>query len=230
MNTFRFCIIQHASFETPGYITEWVEKKGHKQLIIKTFENQAFPELSNFDVLIIMGGPMGVYDEIDFPWLIEEKKFIQSCIKHHKKILGVCLGSQLIASALGAKVYRNKEKEIGYFPISKVDAENKFIRLFPDETVVFHWHGDTFDLPQNAILLASSQACKNQAFTVGDNIIALQFHIEVTPELVKGLIENGKHEIIKSPFIQTITEIKNGEKYIPTLHILLDEILEKLIE
>src|SRR5215471_5921833 len=135
----RVHFIQHVYFENPGHLLEWAKEKSYSTSFTKTFENISFPNLNDFDLLVIMGGPMGVYDEEKFPWLKQEKQFIKDSIAANKKVLGICLGSQLIAEALGVKVYPNKEKEIGWWPIKKVNAELN--NDLPNEFVTFHWHG-----------------------------------------------------------------------------------------
>src|SRR5579871_6354431 len=147
----RFHCIQHVPFETPGNIQIWAKEKGHSLSYTHIYNNEELPAINDFDVLIIMGGPMSIHDEKEFSWLKKEKEFIKSAIQENKKILGICLGSQLIADALGAKVYNNKEKEIGFMPV----------KFFKDnsEEIVFHWHGETFDLPEGATLRASTEAC-----------------------------------------------------------------------
>ena len=158
-----------------------------------------------------------------------EKKFIAKAIKHKKKIIGICLGSQLLASILGSRVYPNKEKEIGFFPINKVASNHPVLENFPDQPIVFHWHGDTFDLPKDAILLASSEICKNQAFIWNNQVLGLQFHIEVTESSIGELIKSGKSELIEAPFIQSASKIQEGYQYIPTCHILLESVIEKFL-
>jgi len=143
-------------------IGEWIINNEYSLSFTKFYLNEPLPQHSDYDVLIVMGGPMGVYDESKYPWLIEEKKFLKEAISKNKKILGVCLGSQLLANALGAKVYPNKEKEIGFFPINKIQSQSTLLSNLPESFVVFQWHGDTFDLPAGAELLASSDVCKNQ--------------------------------------------------------------------
>src|SRR5689334_16619028 len=115
----RVHFIQHVNFEHPGHLLEWAKDNNHNTGFTKTFENISFPGLNDFDLLIIMGGPMSVYDENKFPWLKKEKQFIGEAIDADKKVLGICLGSQLIAESLGAKVYPSKEKEIGWWRIKK---------------------------------------------------------------------------------------------------------------
>ena len=198
----RVHFIQHVSFEHPGYLLEWA--KQHTVTFTKIFEDVSFPPPNDFDVLIIMGGPMGVYEEEKFPWLKKEKKFIKETIAAGKKVLGICLGSQLVAEVLEAKVYPNTEKEIGWWPIKKsANARNTpLIPEAPDEFVTFHWHGDIFDLPKNSIRLFSTDVCPNQGFLYGSNVAALQFHPEVTNELVSAMVEHEREELIPATFIQ----------------------------
>jgi GMP synthase-like glutamine amidotransferase len=230
MSILRFHIIQHVAFEGPGYIAEWIEKQRYKLSYTHLYNNEALPLHTSYDVLIVMGGPMGVYDHDKYPWLILEKKFLSEAISLNKKILGICLGSQLLASVLGARVYANSEKEIGFLPVTRVSDQNAFFCHFPDATIVFHWHGDTFDLPPHAILLASSEACVNQAFVVNNTILGLQFHLEVTSESVHDLLHHGKHELIEKPYIQKESDIVDKLKYLPSCHMLLESILEQFVE
>lgn len=228
MNKLKFHCLQHANFEGPAYIAEWVQQNGHDISYTKLYENQHFPSTGSFDVLIIMGGSMGANDEDKFHWIVSEKKFISEAIREKKKIIGICLGSQLLASTMGAKVYPNKEKEIGFFPIS-IANNHKIVEGFPKQVFVFQWHGDTFDLPQGAIHLASSEACVNQAFIKDGHILAIQFHMEVTEESIHEFIKLGKTELTSAPFIQMANEIKEGYRYIPTCHLLLDNLLENFL-
>jgi GMP synthase-like glutamine amidotransferase len=216
--------LQHAPHEGPGYITDYAKNNNHSISSTKLYLNEILPGLNSFDVLVIMGGPMGVNDDKDFPWLIKEKIFIREAIDSNKKIIGICLGSQLLASVLGASVYPNKEKEIGFFPVIK-KTDHDLMSCFPDEPVVFHWHGDTYDLPQGALLLASSVACKNQAFLYGKNVLALQFHLEITEDLLEGFLYSGMDELEIKPYIQSEERIKSGYQFIPTCNFLLEELL-----
>jgi GMP synthase-like glutamine amidotransferase len=229
MKSLRFHIIQHVPFEGAGYIGEWIDHLNYTKTFSLLYESATFPSHHEYDVLIIMGGPMGVNDEDSYTWLSHEKKFIGEAISLQKKIIGICLGSQLIANVLGAKVYPNYEKEIGFMPIIRNDERNTFFTHFPDTVMVFHWHGDTFDLPENAVLIASSEACINQAYIVGNTILGLQFHLEVTEKSIADLIMNGKPELIDKPYIQKEEEIITRFQYIPTCHLLLESILDEFI-
>ena len=155
-----------------------------------------------------MGGPMGVYDESVYPWLAEEKAFIKQIIAQNKPVLGICLGAQLIAEVLGAHVRKNDQREIGFFPLT---GDGK---IFPAEFMAFHWHGDTFGIPDGAVHLASSAACKNQAFIYRDKVLALQFHLETTDESLLSLYEHCQNEITGGPFIQTLEKM---EPFLPML-------------
>ena len=203
--------LQHVHFEGIGCIENWAKNKKFSVNKTRLFKAEALPNLDNIDLLIIMGGPMNVYEEDKYPWLALEKKFIKDAIKKNKKILGICLGAQLIADALGAKVYKNKHKEIGFFPITFTDEAFKypFFSKFLKKLDVFHWHGDTFDLPQGTVRIASSEACKNQAFVYGSNIIGLQFHLEITKEGIASLVENCSCDIVKAPYVKSKEEILN---------------------
>lgn len=216
----RFHCLQHVIFETPGLLAEWIRQRGHSLQTTFLFEEGSLPLVDDFDALIIMGGPMSVHDEAEFPWLREEKALIATAIKAGKKVLGICLGAQLIAEVMGGKVYPNPVKEIGFWPVSWTEEAR---RMFPGlgaespgfgaesqglhTSHIFHWHGETFDLPPGATLLASSEGCVNQAFRLGDKILGLQFHPEVTPGIIAEMIKHEGHELVEGPFIQEAGEI-----------------------
>lgn len=197
--------LQHVPFENPANILNWGNNKQFQLSSSLLFEDHHYPSTNDFDALVVMGGPMNIYEEKDYPWLKEEKKFIEQTIKSGKKILGICLGAQLIADVLGAKVTKGKEKEIGWFPIELTeDGKNqKEWTHFSEKEIVYHWHGDTFAIPSGAKRLARSTACDNQAFVYNNQVFALQFHIESNLESVSKLIDNCRDEILKAPYIQS---------------------------
>lgn len=221
--------LQHVSFEGLGSIEPWLETAGYKITKTQFFKSANLPEPDQIDLLIVMGGPMSVNDEDAFPWLAREKRFIHDIIKSGKSVLGVCLGAQLIASALGARVYRNTVKEIGWFPIQGIPSTDQTTFNFPPSTEVFHWHGDTFDLPSGAIRLARSQGCENQAFQFGRSVIGLQFHLETTPESAQEIVKHCRKELVSSEYIQTESEILGAapEKY-ESINDLMDKVLSFL--
>ncbi|HLI92968.1 MAG TPA: type 1 glutamine amidotransferase, partial [Puia sp.] len=170
------------------------------------YDGQPLPKTGDFDGLIIMGGPMSVHDEAEYSWLRAEKELIGSAIRDGKKVLGICLGAQLIAEACGARVYKNKEKEIGFWPV-KWAVRPGFTGATADNERFFHWHGETFDLPAGAGLLASTAACVNQAFRLGDRVMGVQFHPEVTAAMVRRMVGHGEPELVDGAFIQQREEI-----------------------
>ena len=204
----------HVPFEGLGCIEQWIIDNNHSVTFTKFYENYSLPTVENIDWLIVMGGPMGVYDEVAFPWLIEEKAFIQKAIEQRKTVIGICLGSQLIAEVLGAKVYPNKQKEIGWFDIEKTSACEKLdiIQTQERKFQVFHWHGDTFDLPKGSTQLFRSAVCENQAFIYNGNVLGLQFHFEVTNYSLAEMVKHGQDELIKNASIQSASQIlaQNG--------------------
>ncbi len=222
---------QHVPFEDLGYIEIWCREQGHLLSSTKWFENGSLPELFDIDWLIVMGGPMGVYDNDEFKWLDIEKQYIKQCIDAGKIVIGICLGAQLIASALGAKVYPNKEKEIGWFPVQLTETGKRspWFNDFPNTFTVLHWHGDTFDLPEGAELLVKTNACVNQAFSWQTNVLALQFHFETTAPSLKNMIKNCGHELVEGDYIQSQADLENGAGNIMVANSLLEKILNKAV-
>ena len=204
----RAHILQHVPFEGPGSIGDWLKSNRAVVTCTRFFSGAMLPAVAEIDLLVVMGGPMSVNDEATCPWLVAEKRFIREAIEAGKAVVGICLGAQLIASALGARVYANDQKEIGWFPVYGVRAnESQSWFRFPVEAPAFHWHGETFDLPDGAVHLARSAACENQAFQFGGNVIGLQFHLETTPESARALIENCRDELALAKHVQSEREI-----------------------
>lgn len=189
----RLHFLQHIAFEGPAAILDWAVETGHAITGSHLYRGDPLPDLSEFDMLILMGGPMSVNDEHIYPWLREEKRLVGKALAAGRVIFGVCLGAQIIASAMGAPVYSAEQKEIGWFPVRRV-TEEKAGALLPEIFTPLHWHGETFDLPAGAVRLAGTCVTPNQAFQLG-RAIGMQFHIEATPESVFSLIENAAHEI-----------------------------------
>ncbi len=221
-------VLQHVPFEDIGSIAPWLKEHDAEVSRTRFFENPALPGPENFDLIIAMGGPMSVNDELDLPWLRDEKQFIRDAIADDVAVLGVCLGAQLIASALGSRVYRNAEKEIGWFPIEAA-APTSATFTFAQTSNVFHWHGETFDLPSGAVLLAQSAVCRNQAFQLKQNVIGLQFHLEVTIDGVRALLENCAGDLAPGRYVQSKAELSAvpPEAY-AELNRLMDRVLSYL--
>ena len=200
-------VLQHAKWETIGQLDKWFSQKGLSYSTTHLYKGEKLPN-TKVDFLIVMGGPMGIFDDDNYLWLKEEREFIKQTINSDAKVLGICLGSQFIADTLGAKVYPGKEKEIGFFEIMN-HKSHKVTEKLPDTFEVFHWHGDTFDTPQNAINLFSSELTPNQGFIYDERVIALQFHLEVGEKEIKGFVENGENELITANYVQHKNEILN---------------------
>lgn len=221
---------QHVPFEGLGHIEAWATEKRHQLIVTRFFNNDPLPILSELDWLIIMGGPMSVHDTDVYPWLEAEKTFIKQAIEHGKTVLGICLGAQLIADVLGARVYPNPYKEIGWFPIEKtsVATSTPFAKYLPERVEAFHWHGETFDLPDGAIHLARSEACEHQAFAYKQRVLGLQFHLEMTQASVKQLTTHCHEEIVKAPYIQTAETILNTQQHFDTTQRVMEALLNQL--
>lgn len=226
----RIRSLQHVAFEDAAEIGSWAAMRGHRLDATRLFQAQALPALDDFDWLLVMGGPMSVCEERDYPWLPDEKKLIRRAIEHNKTVLGICLGAQLIASALGARVYRNAQKEIGWFPVSLTPegARASAFAGFPPVFTAFHWHGDTFDLPEGGLHLARSEACAHQAFIVGDRVVGLQFHLESSPASVERLLAHCAGELVSAPFIQDERKIRGGAQDTAAVNGLLYTMLDNM--
>jgi len=198
---------QHVPFEGLGSIEPWLLSNGYEPTSTRFFESADLPDPAAIDFLVVMGGPMSVNDEDKFSWLVLEKLFIREIIAAGKPVLGICLGAQLIANAMGAKVFPNSVKEIGWFPIEAVASGEGSVFNFPPSAIVFHWHGETFDLPPGAIQLAKSAGCENQAFQLGKRVIGLQFHLETTPHLAREIVSHCRDELVPAGYVQTAEEI-----------------------
>ena len=220
--------LQHVPFEGLGSIDYWLQSMRAGVTATRLFEDPALPDVDDLDLLVIMGGPMSVNDEQEFPWLAAEKEFISKAIEKGKAVIGICLGAQLIANALGAAVYPNREKEIGWFPVTAEpvsDTEDVF--TFPQELLAFHWHGETFDLPEGATRLVRSAACENQAFQLGKRVIGLQFHLETTPAGARDLVHHCRAELQPSRYVHSETEILGiQDSDYATINVWMDRVLQ----
>jgi GMP synthase-like glutamine amidotransferase len=184
--------IKHVSIEGPGIISDFFRNSKWQLETIDLGNGEKLPsDFNNIEAVIVLGGPMNANEEDRFPFLKEEDIFIKQAIKREMPILGICLGAQLLAKATSAKVRKAKKKEIGWYKV-RLTEDGKSDQLFKDldvELDVFQWHEDTFELPDKAVLLATSNICRNQAFRFSKNAYGLQFHIEVTPDMIKAWIK-----------------------------------------
>jgi GMP synthase-like glutamine amidotransferase len=220
--------LQHVPFEGPGCIADWTAARGHTLKATRFFKGDPLPRMADVDWLVVMGGPMGIYDEEEYPWLVAEKTFIREAIQAGKIVLGICLGAQLIADVLGGPVTKNLVREIGWFPLklTKAAASQLLLAGFSSEMDAFHWHGDTFALPPGSTLLASSAACVNQAFVYDSRVVGFQFHLDMRFDDAQNLVANCQDEIGSGPYMQSPAEIladtARFEKTNRTLFTILD--------
>jgi GMP synthase-like glutamine amidotransferase len=222
-------ILQHVPFEGIGSMWPWLRARGANVSSTCFFEPWTLPDVSSLDLIIALGGPMSVNDEAGLPWLVAEKQFIRAAIQQGVPVLGICLGAQLIASALGARVYAGRQREIGWFDIEAVpNGEGTF--TFPKTTTVFHWHGETFDLPAGAVHLARSAACEHQAFQIGTNVIGLQFHLETTPESAEAIITHCRDELVEDTFVQSEAALRAvPQAAYDSINVLMADVLDHLV-
>jgi GMP synthase-like glutamine amidotransferase len=224
--------LMHVPFEGLGCMEQWITLNNHTFSYTHFYDNYQLPDINDIDWLIVMGGPMGVYDEAQYSWLAEEKAFIREAIEKGKTVIGICLGSQLIAEALGAKVYPNKQKEIGWFDLElTTEGKNqKILAGFEYKFPVFHWHGDTFDLPAGSKRLFQSEATANQAFLYKEKVLGLQFHFEVTARTLHEMVQNGISELAECETIQSAEQILKQTAFIEANNKKMFQILDYLGE
>jgi GMP synthase-like glutamine amidotransferase len=224
-------VLQHVPFEGPAQTGAWAAVRGHRVTSTRWFADERPPALQSVDLLVVMGGPMSVYEEHLHPWLREEKHFIRQAIASGKRILGVCLGAQLLADVLGARVYPHTQKEIGWFPVQRTAdvARAKLFDAVPEGLEVFHWHGDTFDIPPGAVHALRSEACPNQAFSFEDRVVGLQFHIEIEAGGVAALIEQCPGDLRSNRYVQSAAQMRSDGGRYARIHGILDQFLDDLV-
>lgn len=199
----------HVEFEGVGCIADWAKEAGHSLTYTRFYQpNFGLPSPAQYDGLIVMGGSMGVYDDEEFAWLKAEKQAIRAAIDSGRKVLGICLGAQLAASVLGAAVEPNEHKEIGWFPLAQMQLSPLLSHL-PEGMEVFHWHGDAFTIPYGAQHVLASEACATQAFLWREQVLGLQFHLEMGRAQIEDMLRHGARELAEGgDYVQSAEHIR----------------------
>ncbi|MCE5335807.1 MAG: type 1 glutamine amidotransferase [Desulfobacteraceae bacterium] len=227
----RLHYLQHVPFEGPANIAAWAGQKGWEITGSHLYRGAPLPSPDDLDWLVIMGGPMNVYEESSYPWLAAEKDFIRDSVRKGKVVIGICLGAQLISAALGGSVVRNGFKEIGWYAVEllpEARSSTPFQGL-ADSFVAFHWHGDACSIPPGAVMLARSKACPAQAFSMNEGrVLGLQFHLESSPESVRLLIENCGNELVPGEYIQDAEAILKETARFETIRASMDTLLHNM--
>ena len=227
-------LIRHDDFELPGRIAGWAAARGRpvRDVLFFRGDSVAIPPAAEVETLLIMGGTMSANDDAGHPWLRMEKKWISDAIASGSKVLGICLGSQLLASILGGRVYRAKHREIGWFPVRRTEEarDTPFWSAIPEVHDAFLWHSDTFDIPPGALKFASGEGAENQGFTWRDSVVAVQFHPEMTLEGAEAIVANSAHEIVPGPYVQQPESFLAGHERYAALERVMYSLLDRLVE
>lgn len=222
-------IFRHLECEGPGYFAEFLARNNIPHELIRIDQNDNVPEsIEAHSALVFMGGPMSVNDEL--PWIKQELTLIRQAAREKMPVLGHCLGGQLICKALGGKVTANPVKEIGWHNVQCLQntESEKWLANLPEEFVAFHWHGETFSIPEGATAILKSELCDHQAFTM-DNILALQCHVEMTAEMVTEWAREYAHELeIQSPGVQSAESMNRDlEQNVRELNSVADQLYSR---
>ena len=229
----KISVLQHADNEGPGEIESWAREHGHPVRIHHLYRGDALPVLADFDLLVVMGGEMNIYQYRDYPWLKPERILIRAAMDAGQLVFGICLGSQLIADALGSRVTQNAQFEIGWFPLRFTPEARDIFPALNGSAMVLHWHNDTFDLPAGATRLAVSDACPEQGFVIPGKCLGLQFHFETDASLVRQMVEGSSDysQWPKGPYVQHPEAILAGSaEYCPKTRVYLFSLLDAFCE
>jgi GMP synthase-like glutamine amidotransferase len=228
MPVIRLHYLQHVPFEDPAGVFHWAAARGVPMTGSRLYETLSLPGAADFDALLVMGGSMNIYEDHRYDWLTPEKRFIAETIATGKIVVGICLGAQLIADVLGARVRLNLWREIGWLPVRRSESAGAWGAALPAVWEAFHWHGDTFDLPHGAVHLAASTACAQQGFLFDERVLALQFHLETTPESARGLIAHCGRDIDGGPFVQTAARMLADPARFARANALMYRLMDRL--
>jgi GMP synthase-like glutamine amidotransferase len=220
--------LQHAEHEDLGCIGPWLAQRGHRVRHTALHHGGELPSADELDWLIVMGGPMNIYEHQRYPWLIREKALIREAIKADRRILAICLGAQLLADVAGARVTENPHQEIGWFEVKKTGEVDKYgvFSDWPDQLTPFHWHGDTFSIPPGVANLMKSDACVNQAYALSPRRVGLQFHPELRLEDAQRWLATDSLEPAR--YVQGNAEILRDAARFDAANALMIRLLERI--
>lgn len=222
-----YCL-KHVPFEGPGLITKWAKLHGHRIVEVDLFTEDPLPPVKEGDGLLVMGGPMNIYQYRDYPFLKKEVEFLRRALNKQIKTVGICLGAQLLADVLGGKVYQGPVKEIGWMPVDFTPEARQWCAGLPKTLSVLHWHGDTYDLPEGAVRLAKSKHCKEQGFLYKDIALGLQFHMEMTNKGLEGISHVCADELITG--VETIHSAERMKKETEFFAMATETALFKILD
>ncbi|MFQ5682221.1 MAG: type 1 glutamine amidotransferase [Candidatus Binatia bacterium] len=212
-------VLQHTPCETLGTIADVLETTGISSQTVRVFEGAPVPKsIGDANGLIVMGGPMGVHDQSHCPFLTEEMRLIGQALQEERPVMGICLGSQLLAATLGAPVIKGERKEIGWYSVTLGESAKSDVLWADVEAsfMAYHWHGDVFELPRNAVPLASSSLTRTQAFRYGHHTYGFLFHMEVTKKIIQGMVATFTDELQEAK-VDGDEILHQAEDYLPRL-------------
>lgn len=225
----KVLFIAHADFEKPGYIETWAKNNGYVTQEVHPYKGESLPKANSFDFLVVMGGPQSPLQMEEAPYLMDEIQLIKAAIEMQKPIVGFCLGAQLIGEALGAKTERSPNREVGMYPIELLETakNDPIFQQFPSKINVMHWHSDMPGLTNESVLLARSEGCPRQVVRYSDKIYGFQCHLELTKDLVEGMIKNCPDDLRHGKYISTADEMLkvNYSEINSRMHLILDAII-----
>lgn len=229
-------VFMHVPYEGLGHIEDWAEARHYDFSFTQWYLEEHPPALEEIDMLIVLGGPMGVHDVEEYPWLMEEKAYLRKAIDQKKPILGICLGAQILAELLGGEVRVNPHREIGWHPITleKDFLKTPLAKAFPEEQpIVFQWHHDGFSLPKGAMPIGSSPVSACQGYVYDEHIVGIQFHLEMNRDFIHRLINKARHELDNTqPYVMSEEEIEDrlhiSDSMQQQLYTLMDSWVEML--
>jgi GMP synthase-like glutamine amidotransferase len=225
----RILCLRHVPYEGPGAIAQWARRRDHE--LIEQYASHEMVVPPMYDMLVVLGGSMGANDDEEYPWLAAERAFIADAVASGKRVLGICLGAQLLAAALGGRVFQATEREIGWYPVTLTGTARRMpvFADWPDSFMAGHWHNDTFAPPDTAPMIAVSEACLRQGFAMDrGRVVGLQFHLEWTENTLMRLVEACKDELVEADHVQSADTMLAHPELLAGTKELLFSLLDRM--